>query len=149
MALILAVEPDHRQASRIAAVLRTRPRTELVIAESAGTALGLLAERIPDVLLTSPLLSPHDQAALDGWLRALGAAAAHVQELTIPILANVAPPPRRKRGMLARLRRQDEATPASDGCAPDLFAQQDIDGGLIGGASLDAEKFLAICRAAG
>lgn len=33
--------------------------------------------------------------------------------------------------------------------AADLFAQPDIDGGLIGGASLDAEKFLAICRAAG
>jgi triosephosphate isomerase len=33
--------------------------------------------------------------------------------------------------------------------ATDLFAQQDIDGGLIGGASLDAEKFLAICQAAG
>lgn len=32
--------------------------------------------------------------------------------------------------------------------AADLFAQQDIDGGLIGGASLDAEKFLTICRAA-
>jgi triosephosphate isomerase (TIM) len=33
--------------------------------------------------------------------------------------------------------------------AADLFAQPDIDGGLIGGASLDAEKFLVICRAAG
>jgi triosephosphate isomerase len=33
--------------------------------------------------------------------------------------------------------------------AADLFAQQDIDGGLIGGASLDAGKFLAICQAAG
>lgn len=33
--------------------------------------------------------------------------------------------------------------------AADLFAQPDIDGGLIGGASLDAEKFLAICKAAG
>jgi triosephosphate isomerase len=29
-----------------------------------------------------------------------------------------------------------------------LFAQADIDGGLIGGASLDSEEFLAICRAA-
>ena len=29
-----------------------------------------------------------------------------------------------------------------------LFSQQDVDGGLIGGASLDAEDFLAICRAA-
>jgi triosephosphate isomerase len=29
-----------------------------------------------------------------------------------------------------------------------LFGQADIDGGLIGGASLNAEEFLAICRAA-
>ncbi len=32
--------------------------------------------------------------------------------------------------------------------APELFGQADIDGGLIGGASLNAEDFLAICRAA-
>lgn len=32
--------------------------------------------------------------------------------------------------------------------AAELFAQPDIDGGLIGGASLVAEDFLAICRAA-
>ena len=32
--------------------------------------------------------------------------------------------------------------------AAELFAMSDIDGGLIGGASLDAEEFLAICRAA-
>ena len=33
--------------------------------------------------------------------------------------------------------------------APSLFAQPDIDGGLIGGASLKAADFIAICRAAG
>ncbi|MDH3894084.1 MAG: triose-phosphate isomerase [Chromatiales bacterium] len=32
--------------------------------------------------------------------------------------------------------------------AADLFSRQDIDGGLIGGASLDAGEFLAICQAA-
>ncbi len=32
--------------------------------------------------------------------------------------------------------------------AKELMAQPDIDGGLIGGASLQAEEFLAICRAA-
>lgn len=32
--------------------------------------------------------------------------------------------------------------------AEELFAQTDIDGGLIGGASLKAEEFLTICRAA-
>jgi triosephosphate isomerase len=35
------------------------------------------------------------------------------------------------------------------GNAAELFGQADIDGGLIGGASLDGEDFLAICRAAG
>jgi triosephosphate isomerase len=33
--------------------------------------------------------------------------------------------------------------------AVELFGKADIDGGLIGGASLKAEDFLAICRAAG
>jgi len=33
------------------------------------------------------------------------------------------------------------------GNADELFAMEDIDGGLIGGASLKAEDFLAICRA--
>ncbi len=32
--------------------------------------------------------------------------------------------------------------------APALFAMPDIDGGLIGGASLDAAEFVSICRAA-
>ena len=32
--------------------------------------------------------------------------------------------------------------------ASTLFSQDDIDGGLIGGAALDAESFLAICKAA-
>lgn len=32
--------------------------------------------------------------------------------------------------------------------AEELFAQQDIDGGLIGGASLDVESFAGICEAA-
>ncbi|MEE9444556.1 MAG: triose-phosphate isomerase, partial [Cocleimonas sp.] len=33
------------------------------------------------------------------------------------------------------------------GNAEELFAMEDIDGGLIGGASLKAEDFLAICKA--
>ena len=33
--------------------------------------------------------------------------------------------------------------------AAELFSQPDIDGGLIGGAALDAASFLAICQAAG
>jgi triosephosphate isomerase len=32
--------------------------------------------------------------------------------------------------------------------AGELLAQPDIDGGLVGGASLSADEFLSICRAA-
>ncbi len=32
--------------------------------------------------------------------------------------------------------------------APELFAMPDLDGGLVGGASLSAEQFLPVCRAA-
>jgi triosephosphate isomerase (TIM) len=32
--------------------------------------------------------------------------------------------------------------------APDLLAQSDVDGALVGGASLELDSFLAICRAA-
>ena len=35
------------------------------------------------------------------------------------------------------------------GNAPELFAQGDIDGGLVGGASLEAGEFAEICRAGG
>ena len=36
----------------------------------------------------------------------------------------------------------------SEGNAAELFAMPDIDGGLVGGASLDPDRFAAICRAA-
>jgi triosephosphate isomerase len=33
--------------------------------------------------------------------------------------------------------------------AAQLFAQQDIDGGLVGGASLKPEEFISICKSVG
>lgn len=123
MPLILAIEPDRRQASNLAAVLRRRPRTELVIAESASRALDALAARVPDVLLTSPLLSPQDETTLADWLRSLGPAAARVHSLTIPILATAKPaePPR---GVMSVLRRRRANVSTPDGCEPDAFADQ-------------------------
>jgi triosephosphate isomerase len=35
-----------------------------------------------------------------------------------------------------------------EGNARDLLVQPDIDGGLVGGASLNAAEFMTICRAA-
>jgi hypothetical protein len=123
MPLILAVEPDRRQAANLAAVLRVRPRTELVMANAAAPALKALGNRVPDVLLTSPLLSPQDDAALAEWMESLGAAADRVQALTIPILAADQAEPAPVRGIFARLRRR-RAPVAPGGCEPSAFAEQ-------------------------
>ena len=58
-----------------------------MLADSAAHALEALEVRIPDLILTPLLLSAQDEAALINRLRELGPAGAHVQTLSIPILA--------------------------------------------------------------
>src|SRR5882672_10742973 len=123
MPLILAIEPDRRQANQLNAVVKGRLHADLVLADSAEQALAALGDRVPDLILTTALLSPTDEVVLGERLRALNGVAAHVQTLTIPVLAGPRPRVRaRAAGMLAALRRgkppQDEAT---DGCAPTVF----------------------------
>jgi hypothetical protein len=126
MPLILAIEPDRRQAHQLNAVVKGRLRADLVLADSAERALKELGDRVPDLILTSALLSPTDEMVLGDRLRALNGVAAHVQTLTIPVLAGPKPSARsRAGGMLSALRRgktQDDATP--DGCDPSVFAAQ-------------------------
>jgi triosephosphate isomerase len=50
--------------------------------------------------------------------------------------------------MIARLTRLLYGGSVKPANAAELFAQPDVDGGLIGGASLVASEFLAICNAA-
>jgi triosephosphate isomerase len=50
-------------------------------------------------------------------------------------------------GLAARTRVLYGGSVKADNAA-ELFAKPDIDGGLVGGASLNADEFLAICRAA-
>ena len=125
MPLILAIEPDRRQANQLNAVVRSRLQADLVLAESAERALAALGDRVPDLILTSALLSPTDELVLGERLRALDGVAAHVQTLTIPVLAGARPRSRRAGGMLSVLRlakpKEDEAP---DGCDPTIFASQ-------------------------
>jgi hypothetical protein len=124
MPLILVVEPGSRHAAQLAAMARKHLKAELVMAGSAGRAVAAMADRVPDVLLMSRLLSREDEATLAAWLRGLGPAAAHVQEVTIPILAATPPPVPRRRGVLSGLRRNRGGTAATDGCGLDEFARQ-------------------------
>jgi hypothetical protein len=96
-----------------------------VLADSAEGALAALGDRVPDLILTSALLSPNDEVVLGERLRALDAAASHVQTLTIPVLA--APRTRvreRAGGVLSALRREKPRDTAPDGCDPAVFAEQ-------------------------
>jgi hypothetical protein len=125
MALILAIEPDRRQASQLTAMVRGRLHAELVLGESAERALAALGQRVPDLILTSALLSPKDEAALGDRLRALDGAAVHVQTLTIPVLASSSGlNAGRVGGVLSALRREKTKSATPDGCDPGVFAEQ-------------------------
>src|SRR5689334_27354 len=122
MPLILAIEPDKRQSSQLVAVVKGL-HAELVHRTTAADALEALHGRVPDLVLTTSLISPRDDAALAAHLRELGAAAAHVQTVTIPVLGTAALQPA-KGGMLSVLRREKPQAAMTDGCAPEVFAEQ-------------------------
>ena len=122
MPIILAIEPDRRQAAHLVGVVRHLVGAELILAHTTEGALDAIGNRVPDLVLVPALLSPQDDAALAAALRVI-AAAAHVRTLTIPVLASGT-----KRampgGMLAKWRRSRAASPEPDGCDPAVFGEQ-------------------------
>ena len=124
MPLILAIEPDRRQANQLTTMMRGRLHAELVLADSAARALAALGDRVPDLVLTSALLSTKDEALLAERLRELDAAAAHVQTLTIPVLDTPAPRSASGRGLFGLLGDRESSNAAPDGCDPAVFAEQ-------------------------
>jgi CheY-like chemotaxis protein len=123
MSLILAVEPDKRQAKQLSSVVRQQVRAELVVADSGAAALAALGKRIPDLILTPALLPPKDEAVLTGWLRQMGDAAAHVQTLAIPILAEPSARGKEPQSSIFGRLREPQAD-AGQGCDPGVFADQ-------------------------
>jgi hypothetical protein len=122
MPLILAIEPDRRQAAHLTQIVRQRVGAELILAETTELALAQIGNRVPDLILVPALMSPTDDAALAAALRVI-ATAAHVQMLTTPLFASAAPEPK-ARGVLAAFRRAKPTKPSTDGCDPAEFAQQ-------------------------
>jgi len=125
MSIIVAIEPDRRRASQLSAMARAHLRAELLVAPTAAQAVEALEGRVPDVLLTAPLLPSHEEAAMAEHLRQLGPAAAHVQTLTIPLLAGAAD---RDRPVLSAFRRDRGGRKSNrtepEGCDPAVFAEQ-------------------------
>jgi hypothetical protein len=121
MAIILAIEPDRRQAAHVSVIVRQRVGAELILADTTEAALDAIGSRVPDLVLVPALLSPQDDAALNAALRVI-AAAAHVRTLSIPVFANTAE--RESRGGLLGFLRRGRSESASAGCAPAVFAEQ-------------------------
>jgi hypothetical protein len=121
MPLILAIEPDRRQAAHLTSLVRHRVGAELILAETTEGALGAIGNRVPDLVLVPALLSPQDDTALAQALRVI-ATAAHVQMLTTPVLA-ASSPKEKSRGMLSSLLRRGSSAP-TEGCDPAVFAEQ-------------------------
>jgi hypothetical protein len=124
MSTILAIEPDRRRAAQLTGMARAHLRAELLVAPTAAQAVEALDGRVPDVLLTAPLLPSHEETVIADYLRQLGPAAAHVQTLTIPLLAG--PGGDRDRPVLSAFRRgRGRAQPTeAEGCDPAVFAEQ-------------------------
>jgi CheY-like chemotaxis protein len=124
MSLILAVEPDKRQAKQLSSLVRQQVRAELVVADSGAAALAALGDRIPDLILTPALLPPKDEAVLTGWLRKMGDGAAHVQTLAIPILAEPGKGGKEHSGSSIFGRMREQQSDSGPGCDPKVFADQ-------------------------
>ena len=121
MSIILAIEPDRRRAAQLTSMARAHLKAELLVAATASQAVEALAGRVPDVLLTAPLLPSHEEAAIGDYLRELGPAATHVQSLTIPLLANSGGD--RDRPVLSAFRRGRPQRSEAEGCDPAVFAE--------------------------
>lgn len=121
--LVLAIEPDLRQAAIVKRVVKERLQAEIVVVDSRDAAIAAIGTAMPDVLLVSALLSPRDEDDLMAHLRTLEGAA-HLQTHTIPQLASaLGPGESESRGGLFSFRRRKQYS-APAGCDPDLFADE-------------------------
>ena len=137
MLLVLAIEPDPRQAATLKRVVKGQVRADLIVVDSKDAALATIATRIPDLILVTALLPPRDEDDLTQHLKTLDRAT-HLQTVTIPLLASA--PAQEKLGsrVFGAFRRKRRAT-AIDGCDPRVFGEQ-IEVYLQRAAELRAEK---------
>jgi CheY-like chemotaxis protein len=123
---VLALEPDHRQASVLKRVIRDRVHAELMVVDSRDAAVAATTARIPDVILLTALLSPRDEQELIAHLRELPGAD-HVQTHTIPQLASSSQDSdtgQEQGGLFGKLRRRKNVEPGIPGCDPAAFADE-------------------------
>ena len=125
MALVLAIEPDLRQAEILKRIVHEKVKADVVIVDSRDAAMEAMRSKIPDVMLLSALLSPRDEDELVAHLRTLDNAE-HLQTHTIPQLASGRGKGKSGAGggLLKAFRRKKNAEPEVAGCDPEHFADE-------------------------
>jgi hypothetical protein len=149
VALVLAIEPDTRQGGILRRIVGELVGAELVLVESREAAIAAIADRVPDVLLVTALLSPRDEDELVAHLRGLDGAE-HLQTHTIPLLSGTRATdasPSKSSGLFGKFLRRKEVELPIAGCDPEIFAEE-VRTFLKRAAQLKAEAVTAIARAA-
>jgi len=126
MQLVLAIEPDLRQATILKRIVRDKVHADVAVVDSPDAAITAIGTRVPDVVLLSALLSPRDEDELIAHLRSLNGVD-HIQTHTIPQLASTAADQEQggRKGLLGVFKRKKDATqPIVAGCDPDMFAEE-------------------------
>ncbi len=145
MPLVLAIEPDPRQALTLERVVKDYVRAELVVVDSRDAALAVITDRVPDLILVSALLGPRDEEDLTHRLKSLDHAA-HLQTLTIPLFATEEPEEPTRGGIFGAFRRKRRPNRIA-GCDPALFARE-IETYLQRAAELREDERLGIAATA-
>jgi hypothetical protein len=86
MALILVIESDRRQTSKLTILARGQLRADLLIVDNVTQALEKLDECDPDLILTSAMIPAREQLALGERLLEIEEDGLRIQTLTLPPL---------------------------------------------------------------
>ena len=122
MPLILVIVADPHEAAQLAALIQGRLSVDLVQAAEVGEGLLALEDRIPDLILTSPLMSPFDDGVSTSTCATSVPPVRTFQTLRIPVLSQA--PKKAKRLGFSLRRRAKPETPTIDGCDPKVFADE-------------------------
>lgn len=125
MSLVLAIEPDPRQAAILKRVVHERAHADIAVVDSKDAAIAAIGARVPELILVTALLSPRDEEDLVAHLRTLDEAD-HLQTITIPLLATAggAAGGDEEGGFFKKAFRRKKTESAGVGCNPWAFADQ-------------------------
>jgi len=101
MARIIAIEADYKRRRLLALLIREYVNAEVKAVDSVASAIGLMREKTPDLVLTPALLSPKESAELIAFVKEIDAP--YVQLVTLPALDMLSDAPKDEPGALHRL----------------------------------------------